>query len=356
LSVDDSAMDEITPAISVVLPVYNGEKYIAEAMESILCQTFRDFELIVIDDGSSDGTLAILREYQVKDSRIHLTSRRNKGLIATLNEGIDFARGAWIARMDSDDIALPHRFERQLQWLERTGADMTGSWVKFFGSWDRRVWKGYQSDQAIKLDMLFKSPFVHPSVMMRADLIKQLRYDKNCEKAEDYDLWVRAAQAGWKMSNVPEVLLQYRKHDSQVSIKSSSKQQLVSESVRRRYWESITGRLKLEPAAAEEVFKLSSPSPTSVDMNMADSVLLEFLFQSKDEARQAVLDNISRFYLRVSADQSDVGARWARINKKYGSGFALGTRFKLWVVKCFHISYGGNLFKQAKKISSFFIR
>lgn len=105
------------PKVSVVMSVYNREKYIVEAVESILCQTFRDFEFIILDDGSTDNTLAILREYQSNDNRIRLISCEHRGIVDTLNEGIDLACGEWIARMDSDDIARPRRFERQLQWL-----------------------------------------------------------------------------------------------------------------------------------------------------------------------------------------------------------------------------------------------
>ncbi len=100
-----------TTDISVVMPVYNAEKYIKQAVESILNQSFSDFEFIIINDGSTDGTLAILENYVKEDERIHLISRENKGLVATLNEGIDLAGSPLIARMDADDISLPHRFK-----------------------------------------------------------------------------------------------------------------------------------------------------------------------------------------------------------------------------------------------------
>lgn len=343
------------PAISVVLPVYNGEKHLSEAIDSILAQTFSDFELIIIDDGSTDGSLRILQEYQKLDPRIRLVTRENRNLATTLNESLDMARGKWVARMDQDDIALPQRFDRQLEWLEKTHADMTGSWVKFFGSWDHRTWRGYQTDAAIKIDMLFKSPFVHPSVMMRTALLRQLKYDKKSEKAEDYDLWVRAAQAGWVMTNVPEVLLLYRQHASQISTKSSIWQQNICTQVQKRYWAYAIELMGLEQRESLEVLNLIS-SNANPDMDAVDATLEKLLLKNQGEAKIAIMDNLSRFYLRVGADYPDVGARWRRLNRHFDSNFAPGMRFKMWIVRTFRIRYGHYFFNGMMKIYSFLSR
>ena len=162
------------PLISVVLPVFNAQLYVGEAVRSILAQTFVDFELIIINDGSTDGTLPILQSFILRDARVRLISRENLGLVATLNEGIQIARGIWIARMDADDIAEPIRFERQLEWLKQTDADICGSWIKYFGTSDRRVLQHPESDEAIKAEMLFGSPFAHSTVMMKTALVSQL--------------------------------------------------------------------------------------------------------------------------------------------------------------------------------------
>lgn len=337
------------PVISVVLPIYNGEKYLAKAIDSILAQTFTDFEFIIIDDGSTDGSLALLKQYQRRDGRIRLVSRENRNLATTLNDLVDLARGEWIARMDQDDIALPHRFERQLQFLEQTGADICGSWVKFFGSWDRRTWKGYQSDQAIKMDMLFKSPFVHPSVMMRANLAKQLRYDKTCEKAEDYDLWVRAAQAGWNMGNVPEVLLLYRKHASQISTNSVSKQQNVGEKIQKRYWVFMAGLLGLRQESAQEVLNLIGLH-VRPEMDVVDATFGILLQQNHGEAKKAVMNNISRLYLKATADHSDIAARWDRLKRQSALGGAVAMELKFLFVRLFKIHYGSSSSRFLKNI------
>ena len=343
------------PVISVVLLVYNGEEHLSEAIDSILTQTFTDFEFIIIDDGSTDGSLALLKQYQQRDARIRLVARENRNLATTLNDLIDLARGEWTARMDQDDVALPHRFERQLQWLERTGADICGSWVKFFGSWDRRTWRGYQSDEAIKIEMLFKSPFVHPSIMMRTNSAKLLRYDKTCEKAEDYDLWVRAAQAGWMMSNVPEVLLLYRKHASQISTYSSSMQQVIGEKIQKRYWAFMASLLGLRQESVQEVLNLIALR-VRPEMDAVDATFGILLQQSHGEARKAVMNNISRLYLKVAADHPDISARWDMLNRQSVLERAVGTKLKFWFVRLFKIRYGGNSSKYLKKIYNFVVR
>lgn len=345
------------PLISVILPVYNGEAYLAEAIDSILAQTFKNFELIMIDDGSTDSSLAILTQYQARDSRIRVVSRENRNLVATLNESIDLARGEWVARMDQDDISLPHRFERQIHQLEHTEADICGSWVKYFGGSNRHTWQAYESDQAIKMDMLFKSPFAHPSVMMRTHLLKKLRYDKNCEKAEDYDLWVRAALAGWNMTNVPEVLLMYRTHAFQITSKSSLEQQKVSKQIKSRYWSSMTESLGLNPDCSQQALNLivfnTNPAP-SLDMaNLTFGRLMEL---SNAEARQALADNISLLYLKVACNYSDIRQRWNDLSEQFTSEGVFGMGFKLWIITFVKIQNGSKKFILLKRMYNFIFK
>lgn len=340
--------------VSVVMPVYNGEQYVVEAIESIMVQSCQGFELILINDGSTDKTLSILKEYANRDGRISLITRENKGLIASLNEGIDCANGKWIVRMDADDIALPNRIERLLYWIEKSGADVAGSWVKFFGSYDRRIWKGYQSDQAIKAELLFKCPFVHPAVIMRTALAKQLKYDPTSEKAEDYDLWVRAASNGWKMTNVPEILLRYRRHASQVSVISSDKQRCTSEAIRKKYWQSMN--FDMNAAAVQEAFRLTSFFPASIDLDLAEPVLLDILSNSQGEARGVIIDNIARAYMKIAYDHPGIGKRWVNICRKYGVNVSLKTKFMMGIAQYFRIQYQSYWYLFLKKIYSFFVR
>lgn len=339
-----------TPLISVALPVYNGEKYLVAAIDSILAQTFTDFELIIIDDGSTDDSLSILRKYEKRDARIRLISRENKNLVATLNEIVGLARGKWIARMDQDDIALPHRFARQLEWLAQTEADICGSWVQFFGTADKRILKHPQSDAALKMEILFGCPFAHPSVMMKASLAKLLPYDNAWEKCEDYDLWERAARAGWKMTNVPEVLLRYRQHTAQISTATSDKQQELTQKIRRRYWIFNAEKLGLQEAWITEVLKLREATPTDVNMDAVDAAFMELLQRNHGEARVMIFDHATRLYFRAAAECPNISARWGELNKKFGDGFALGIKIKLQFLSWLSIKPNSVLFNSLKML------
>lgn len=338
------------PIISVVLPVFNAEKYVDEAVRSILNQTFTNFELILINDGSTDGSLRILEQFRVMDKRVILVSRENRGLVESLNEGIDLARGIWIARMDADDIALSTRFERQLEWLKHTDADACGSWVQFFGTADRRILKHAQTNEAIKMEVLFSAPFAHPTVMMKTELVKKLRYDKIWEKCEDYDLWERATRAGWKMTNVPEVLLKYRQHEAQISTAASTKQQELFLNLRRRYWEFIFDSMELNKKWIDEVFKLRDFSPSIVNMDDVDSVFIALLQRNDGESRAVIFDHATRLYFRAASTCPDVAARWGKLNKNYGVGFAIGTQIKLLLLSVFRIHADSRLFELLKKL------
>lgn len=337
------------PLISVAMPVYNGEQYLAEAIDSILVQTFKNFELIIIDDGSTDNSLQVLRAYAKRDARIRLIAHENKNLATTLNDIIDLARGEWIARMDQDDVALPQRFERQLAWLEKTGADLAGSWVQRFGTADQRIVKLKQSDTAIKMEMLFCSPLAHPSVMMKTNLIKQLRYDKAWEKCEDYDLWERAAEAGWKMGNIPEVLLNYRVHPGQISSQKADRQLQLTQEIRRRYWHFVFNVLHFNHEWIDEVLKISETSCSHIDMDVVDQAFFSLLTNSKEEARDAIFHHATRLYMRVAADCPDIATRWGMLNQAFGAGSGVATKFQLWLFHCLRIRPHGNLFKQLRK-------
>lgn len=339
-----------SPLISVVLPVYNGERYLGDAIDSILAQTYSNFELIAIDDGSTDSSLYILNKYADLDLRIRVISRTNKGLVTTLNEAIDIARGLWIARMDQDDIALPHRFERQLEWLERTGADISGSWVRRFGTSDKRVVRLRETDAAIKMEMLFCSPLAHPTVMMNSNFVRRLRYDCMWEKAEDYDLWVRAAEAGWKMTNVPEVLLLYRQHEAQISTFTLTKQEQLAQEVRRRYWNFFTRGLSIDQQSIEQVLSLRNPATSKTDMDLVDAVLLKLHQSSHGEAQKVVWDHAERLYLRIAADCPDVNTRWSKLNHDFGRQAPFASRLKLWILRNLRTRRDSRLFALLKKL------
>jgi glycosyltransferase involved in cell wall biosynthesis len=212
------------PSVSVLLPVYNGEKTIARAIESILNQDFKDFELIILDDGSKDKTLDICKDYQKKDSRIILVHHENKGLSATLNIGLSLARGELIARQDSDDYSLPGRLQSQFERFKQDpDLIILGMWARIYTN---EIDSGFlhchpTTDKSIRLFLYFGNPFVHSSVMFRKKIIDQTGlYSSRVEsQPEDYDLWIRMAQYG-SMKNLPEIGLIYSETLGSLSRKS----------------------------------------------------------------------------------------------------------------------------------------
>lgn len=211
--------------MSVILPVYNGGKYLCQAVESILSQTYRDIELICIDDGSTDGSLAVLESFN--DIRMKVISRENRGLIATLNEGIQLAKYRYIARMDADDVSLPDRLEKQIKHMKRRRLAVVGSSYEYIDSdsvvLGRRVVPGSRVFTKYLLD--FGASLCHPSVVFDRELLgEDLYYSKDAIACEDYELWLRLSNLGKPMGNVKEVLLRYRVLDSSISRMLSEKQ------------------------------------------------------------------------------------------------------------------------------------
>lgn len=229
---------ESIPVLSVLMPVHNAAPYLHLAMNSILDQTFQDFEVIAIDDGSDDFSRRILNEYANRDPRIRVFHRLHRGLVPTLNEGIDLARGEWIARMDADDIALKHRFNLQLDLLVRTHSDFCGGAVKCFGD-NSAVCQYPESNESCGIQLLFSVPFAHPAVIGRTSAFRELRYDSNYRHAEDYDLWQRAWASGFRLANLPDVVMRYRVHKAQVSYRHSAMQNKMANAVRVRHWLNI---------------------------------------------------------------------------------------------------------------------
>lgn len=229
------------PTVSVILPVFNGAQFIEQAVISILQQSFSDFEFIIIDDGSTDGTTNIVKRLADTDERVILIVRENRGLVASLNEGIAIAKGEFIARMDADDIALPERFAKQIDFLRQNGYDLCGTSVQCIGK-THHLWRYPSTPEEVEVQLLFDSPYAHPTVMCKASILKTLGYCDGAANAEDYDLWQRAWHFGAKGANLNEVLLQYRVHNAQVSHVKMVQQRGLANSVRERHWQAIAGR------------------------------------------------------------------------------------------------------------------
>lgn len=222
------------PKVSVIMPAYNCVAYIQESVNSILTQTFRDFEFIIIDDCSTDGTLDYLKS--ITDPRVMLISKPlNTGYTVSLNKGLELAKGDYIVRMDADDISLPQRIEKQVAFMEANPAIIcAGSSYKIIPG--ETLITARQSPDELLLDLIISNPLAHPSVILRAETIKKhhITYDKRYEPAEDYKMWTVLSKYG-KLANLSEVLLHYRVHKKQVSVTSMAKQKKSAQAIARDY-------------------------------------------------------------------------------------------------------------------------
>lgn len=231
--------------ISIVMPVYNAEKYLDECLGSILKQTYPDFELIVVNDGSTDNSVDIINKY--KDKRIKIVENEHN-FIKSLNLGIKHVKGEYIARMDADDIMLPHRLEMQLDYMENNPKiAICGSWAEAFGTKNYTM-KVPVSHHDIISTFVVSNALFHPTVMMRKSAVGKYSGYPNLYKqkylyAEDYKLWTDLAVKGYRFANIPEVLLKYRCSDTQVTSVHFSKMVEVSVAIQQQYFEKVIEKI-----------------------------------------------------------------------------------------------------------------
>ena len=227
------------PTVSVVMTVYNTERYLPEAVESILQQSYADFEFVIVDDGSTDGCPEILREYADADPRVRFVARPHRGIVPAANEGIGMALGRYVARMDSDDIALRDRLAAQVAYLDaHPECVLLGSRVMVVDPYGSPVAaSGHKlTHEEIDAGLLTGGggwALVHPSTMMRADALRAVGgYHGQINMSEDHDLFLRLAERG-KVANLPEVLLRYRRHYKSTSHTQYKKMWAVKEKILR---------------------------------------------------------------------------------------------------------------------------
>jgi glycosyltransferase involved in cell wall biosynthesis len=234
------------PTISVLLPVHNAERYLRAAIDSVLSQSLVDFELLVLDDGSTDRSLTLLHELTSGDRRVRLLTRRNRGLVQTLNELIAQATGQYIARMDADDICMAGRFAKQAAFLDNSPDHvLVAGWIERINARGQPIGiypSPCSHDEIDQAHLRGLTSICHPTVMLRKDaILKAGCYRAEFEHAEDLDLWLRMAELG-KIANLPEVVLQYRMHASSISEAKGKAQQ----DAMRRACESAWARRGIE--------------------------------------------------------------------------------------------------------------
>ena len=211
--------------VSVILPVFNCRDYISSALSSLIAQSYEHLEIIIVNDGSTDGTLDICNNFADRDPRIRLYSRENHGISSSLNFAISLAKGNWIARMDADDISMVHRIKSQLLFAKANGIDVLGSNTFLFSDNLHLGQRKYPITNAqIRCQALFNSPLCHPSVFVKTKILKHYRYDSSFDGIEDYELWLRMMRdQDIVFANFNQPLFKYRKSKFQTTYKSRSK-------------------------------------------------------------------------------------------------------------------------------------
>jgi glycosyltransferase involved in cell wall biosynthesis len=244
------------------MPVYNGERFLGEAIESILRQTTGDLELLIVDDGSTDRSVEIARAYD--DPRIRLVRNPgNQGIVASLNRGLDLVQaqdrdaGRYVARMDADDVSLPDRLEKQVRFMDDhldvgvCGGGVVG--IDALGHAELAARSTPITHEDIVCGQIFGAGLAHPTVMLRADLVRRgLRYDASYRYAQDYDLWTRCARVT-KLAAIPQAVLRYRAHLSSVSHGHQKEQEACAARIRGRQ----LGALGVEPTLTESALHAS---------------------------------------------------------------------------------------------------
>lgn len=302
----------MNPKVSVLMPIYNVAPFIKEAIDSILAQSFADFELITLNDCSEDNSQEIIDTYN--DPRIvRYIGDANVGLANILNKGLSLAKGDYIARMDPDDISLPDRFETQVKFLEtHKDIDLVSAGMKKFGASSDSI-VHHTSFEDVKFNAIYYSPVLHASSMWRRQkfIDKGLYYRQEMVPSEDYDLWTRAILKGVRLANLPIILYKYRIHDRQVT--TVNKDWSTTEEISRLYFSSIF------PEAGEILFHDISNLFKERDTCKIKDTIIRF----EDENRKSdffdrtfLHKKLNRYYQSVLySKMADEGIVWPLIFK-----------------------------------------
>jgi glycosyltransferase involved in cell wall biosynthesis len=231
--------------ISCILPNFNGEKYLGQAIESILAQDFPDFEFLILDDGSLDRSKEIIERFATLDKRIKPFFLKKQGLVSILNFGLENSKGKYIARMDSDDISLPNRFSTQINYLKQPNIGLVGSGIYVINESGSFLKYGhYPSDIILNKMMLDANYIAHPTVIFKRELLDKVgRYSKVFRHAEDYELWLRLSRVT-NIINTKEKLLVYRQHKNSISVKYYPHQSMTDLIIKYIYRNNLDINLK----------------------------------------------------------------------------------------------------------------
>lgn len=288
--------------ISVVMSVYNGELFLKDAIESILNQSYQNFEFIIINDGSSDSSLSIIKSYN--DSRIKLVeNERNMGLIYSLNKAFSIASGKYIARMDSDDIAHSDRLKLQIEFLENNpSVGLVGSDYISFSDKHSKLIREPKSHGVIKTFLLFSATMCHPTVMLRKQILDDTRsrYNPEFKHVEDYELWTKLI-LHTQFANLPTPLLKYRDHQSQVSHKHKVIQTENGDIVRENYLKSLGFSYSPSQLSIHQLIASNQKIESFVILNSIESWLLQ-LTKHNEVSKVILHEDFQKAILKIWKD------------------------------------------------------
>ncbi len=311
-----------TPSVTVLMPVHNGERFLSDAVASVLRQTYDDFELLIVDDASTDSSARIADSFN--DPRVRLITGQGRLRFAgALNLGLELARGRYVARMDADDICRPERLAVQTAFLDsRPEIGMCGAWVRTFGSGKRLVHEFPVGNGHIKAYALFDNPFSHPTIMVRRNLLDKfaLRFIDEYYPTEDFEIWTRAVRC-FSCENIGQVLLDYRVHPASMSVAGWTEMDAQA----LRVVERELRLFGLEPTKDEVRFHRSIGRGRSrqcrdmEELGRAETWLLHLAQvndRTGDIARQAFQDVVSLVWYRVCFNSARLGTKvWRRYAK-----------------------------------------
>lgn len=336
--------------ISVIIPCYNSEQWIEQAVSSILNQTWGNLEVLVYDDGSTDKSLAILESLSEEDKRLKiLGDGKNHGIVYALNYLLEVANGEYIARMDSDDICVINRIEKQVTFLQENNFDGCGSWFTEIGLGPSKRVRWAHTESALKAAMLFQNTILHPTFLAHRKVFERFKYRESYQLAEDYDLFVRAAQE-FHLANIPEALLYYRRHLGQAT---QSKRKLM-ESVTKRVRIEMLSLNNIKASEDEKYIHNLIRAPKSIynmeDFEKIELWLLKLIehFQEPD-AKEVIASQWTRTAIRAAPLGLTMFFRYR--NSPIRQFINKSSDFDLFILSILKLSYDSRIYNMLRRFS-----
>ena len=301
------------PFVSVVMPVRDCASFLPEAIDSILAQTYPHFELIIVDNGSTDGSRDVADGYALRDRRVRTISRPEADVNGAMNAGVRLARGAWIARMDADDIAVRERLALSVAWAEQNGLDVCGGQAETFGGDGPALW--FPEDHAsICRELLFRCSMLYPSSMIRATVLRDNPHMAG-SVFDDYELFTRLAPR-YRLGNAPEVLVRYRRHERQSTLVRRLEFSRDFRRYRFRYFYAVHPQTPLAEYLPLARISDRGPLPTLTELEQAGRWLVRLARCPDPQVREAMAERWQKACQRSAALGDDVDTVFRRFEAR----------------------------------------